>query len=287
MSRARLVVPRIEGTIYRWSFGETTFEVDAAHGARVTRFSLGGDNILSGPEVNALNFGATFWTSPQSQWGWPPPVELDSEPYSATRLGDTALFSGRPDATLGIAVNKRVSVDGASGVVTLEYELRNLSGALRTVAPWEISRHPTHGLTFFPEHAPMTAPASSLAVTRAAGAVWFAYESPSITDHQKLFAHGAEGWICHVDVARRLQLVKRFPELARAEQAPGEASIEIYADPTHTYIEVEQQGAYRPLASGESVTWRVDWLLRRLPATTTLSMGSLGLLAAARALASA
>jgi hypothetical protein len=297
MSHTNLVVPEVvDGTVYRWTFGgsadgsvgETTFEVDAAAGARITRFSLDAQNILTGREVNDLNYGSTFWTSPQSQWGWPPPVELDSEPYTAHRAGENGsvgVFSGRADSKLGLAATKTIFVDGARGVVTIEYALRNLSGEPRTVAPWEISRHPPHGLTFFPVGDAIE-PASTLAVTREAGAIWFAYDPRSITDHQKLFAHGTEGWICHVDVARRLQLVKAFPEIARADQAPGEASLEIYADPTHTYIEVEQQGAYRALGPDESVSWQVRWMLRSLPAATTLRSGNVALLTSARTHAS-
>jgi hypothetical protein len=288
MSPTHLVVPEIDGTIYRWTFGETTFEVDGACGARITRFSLGTRNVLTGRAVNDLNFGATFWTSPQSQWGWPPPVEIDSEPYAAHGAGEhgaVGVFVGRPDPKLGIAVTKRIFVDGARGVVTIEYELRNLSGEPRPVAPWEISRHPPNGLTFFPAGDAIE-PASTLVVTREAGAVWFAYDAGAITDHQKLFAHGTEGWICHLDLAQRLQLVKAFPEVARADQAPGEASLEIYADPTHTYIEVEQQGAYRTLGPDESTTWRVGWALRDLPATA-IQAGNVQLLTSGRVLAGA
>ena len=292
MSHEHLVVPKIEGTIYRWRFGEgaaeTVFEVDAALGGRITRFSLAGRNVLTGPDVNDLNFGATFWTSPQSQWGWPPPVEHDSEPYTAHQAGPdgaAGVFVGKPDPTLGLAVTKMFFVDWARGVVTIEYRLRNHSGEPRTVAPWEISRHPTGGLTFFPVGEAIE-PASSLAVKTEAGAVWFDYDARAITDHQKLFAHGSEGWICQIDRARDLQLVKHFPEIARADQAPGEAALEIYADPKHTYIEVEQQGAFRALASDDTVTWRVDWVLRPAPPADELRAGNATLLTAARVLAS-
>jgi len=292
MSHDRLVVPRIEGTVFRWSFGDeagrTELEVDAALGGRITRFSLGGRNVLTGPDVNDLNFGATFWTSPQAARGWPPPVEHDSDAYTAHQAGEAGavgVFAGKPDAKLGLSVSKSFFVDGARAAVTIKYGLKNHAAEPRTVAPWEISRHPTGGLTFFPVGDAVES-GSTLAVKTEAGAVWFDYDARAITDHQKLFAHGSEGWICHVDRARELMLVKSFPEIARASQAPGEAELEIYADPKHTYIEVEQQGAYQPLAPDETRTWRVTWTLRPAPATDDVRPGNTALLTAARVLAS-
>ena len=289
------VVPTVEGTRVCWRFGDTRFEVDAACGARITRFSLDGDDILTGPDVNPLNFGSTLWTSPQSQWGWPPPVAIDSMPYGATPADETGAvrMMGQADVGLGIAVAKTFAADGGRGLVTIDYALVNQGPEALTVAPWEISRHPTNGLTFFPADSPSSAaepvvdPRSNLAVVESAGAVWFDYHAPSITDHQKLFARGhrTEGWIAHVDRARRLILVKTFAPLEAARTAPGEAGLEIYADPNHTYVEVEQQGAFEPLSPGATTHWTVTWRLRRLPRSIEIRVANPELLATARALA--
>ena len=295
MPHEHLVVPRVDGAAYRWRFGdgasETELVVDGALGGRITRFSLAGRNVLTGPEVNDLNFGSTFWTSPQAAWGWPPPIEHDSEPYTAHRAGENGaagVFTGKPDPKLGLAVTKTFFVDGPRAVVTIEYGLHNHAAEPRTVAPWEISRHHIGGLTFFPTGAGVEV-GSTLAVKTEAGAVWFDYDAGAITDHQKLFAHGSEGWICHLargaGRADGLMLVKAFPETARAAQAPGEAALEIYADPKHTYIEVEQQGAYQPLAPDESRTWRVSWALRPAPPADEIRLGNTALLTAARIVA--
>src|SRR3569623_1642401 len=118
MSHEHLVVPRIEGTVYRWH---------------------------------------------------------DGEPYAAHQAGEdgaAGVFTGKPDAKLGLAVTKTFFVDPARGAVTIEYGLHNHAGEPRPVAPWEISRHPTGGLTFFPVGEAI-APASTLAVKPEAGAVWF------------------------------------------------------------------------------------------------------------------
>jgi len=285
-----------DGSRYRWRRGELVLEVDAAIGARVTACALGEANLLIGPEVNELNFGSTFWTSPQAQWGWPPEREVDSDRYAVSGAGTELAFVGRPGGALGIAVSKRFVVearddgdgggDGNGGGFTAHYTMENRSDRARTVAPWEISRHPPGGLTFFPLGGGGILPPTSLGVRQVGGLAWFAYDAAAITDHQKLFADGAEGWIAHVDVGRRLMLVKCYPDVPRERQAPGEAEIEVYADPRHSYVEVEEQGPYEALAPGARSTWSVTWRLRRLPAGVSAAAGDARLVALARALAS-
>ena len=98
----------------------------------------------------------------------------------------------------------------------------------------------------------------------------------AVTDHQKLFADGREGWLAHVD--GDALLVKTFAVVPRDAHAPGEAQIEIYATPAHSYVEVEAQGPYETIAPGAALSWRVVWLVRRLPADVPRTVGSAPLL---------
>jgi hypothetical protein len=282
-SRSRFLEPQVVGSIHRWRFGDVSLEVDAAIGARVTAFCVGSENILTGPTVNPLNFGSTFWTSPQADWGWPPVVEIDRGSYRVTGDRADVRFESAPAGATGIVVTKRFRVDPDRELVEIEYTIENRSGPPKRLAPWEISRLPIGGLTFFPAGAGVQ-PRSSLTVTRIDDVIWFNYDPRRITDHQKVFAHGSEGWIAHIDVPRRLLLVKTFPEIDPGDQAPGEAQIEVYADPEHTYVEVEQQGAYQELAAAAQVAWTVGWRLRRLPTEIDAATGSKDLLALVRAL---
>ena len=81
--------------------------------------------------------------------------------------------------------------------------------------------------------------------------------------------------------------MKTFAAVPREAHAPGEAQIEIYASPAHTYVEVEAQGAYETVAPGEALTWQVVWLARRLPPKLPVGVGSEALLAHVRALVAA
>ena len=280
-AQPKWVNAEIDGAIARWRIGDVLFEVDGARGARIITFGVGSENLLIGPDVNALNYGSTFWPSPQAEWGWPPPVEIDSEPYEMSAIGSGVSFVGRPSPTLGLSVKKTFWVDGDRELVLIEYTMRNHGKEPRSVAPWEISRHPTGGLIFFPAGGGIDR-SSTLAAREAEGAIWLAYDASLITDHQKLLAHGSEGWVGYLHVDRGLLLLKTFPEIARTDQAPGEAEIELYADPNHTYVEVEEQGAYRPLAPDQEVSWAVTWRLRRLPPALVTQVGNKDLLALAR-----
>lgn len=279
---SKLVVPRVERGIYKWSFADVSFEVDAERGARIIAFRFGTENILSGPDVHALNFGSTFWTSPQADWHWPPVAELDSQPYLVRGDGADLWFESAP-GPLGIAVAKQFRVHADDEAVDVEYVMENRSRAVRSVAPWEISRLPVGGLTFFPATTSAEA-RSQLKVTEATGAIWFDNEPPATEEAQKVFASGSEGWIAHVDIARRMLLMKTYPRLQPGQQAPGEAEIELYGNPAHTYIEVEQQGPFRPLPPGEKTSWTVTWRLRHLPPGIEPVVGNKDLLALARAL---
>jgi hypothetical protein len=283
--KANSVVPVANGSLYSFQFGDTQFAVDARLGGRIVTFALSGRNILTGPAVDPANFGSTFWPSPQSDWGWPPPTEIDGAPYAASLDGAVLSLSGATAAGLGLAVEKKFSADSQAGVVTVVYTLANRGSKARQVAPWEITRVAAGGLTFFPmgEGGPRKGPQDLLNPTVVNGVAWFPYNAAAITADQKLFADGREGWIAHVD--GDLLLVKSFADTLPSQAAPGEAEIEIYANAAHTYVEVENQGAYVNLAPGAAAAWTVRWMLRKLDlAFTPARAGSAPLLDLVRSL---
>jgi Domain of unknown function (DUF4380) len=278
------VLPRLQDGRHVLAWEDVSFEVDARTGGRVTALRLGGRNLLTGPEVDAGNFGSTFWTSPQSSWGWPPIAEVDHQEYRASIEGSAIVMRSARSPRLGVEIEKLFSADRARGAVTFEYRIHNLGEAPLQTAPWQITRVGPGGLTFYPS-GEGSYPPSNLGVRDALGATWYDYDKAAITDHQKHFADGREGWLAHVD--RDALLVKTFPAVPRAAHAPGEAQIEIYASPAHTYIEVEAQGAYETVAPGAALSWRVVWLARRLPPKLPIAVGSEALLAHVRALVAA
>lgn len=275
----------VKGSVYTFTFGDTIFAVDASKGGRIVTFALDGKNILTAAKDSSdNNWGSTFWPSPQSDWNWPPPSELDPGAYTAKVSTGTLSMTSLTAGSLGLAVTKKFSVDSAKGMVTIEYGLVNRGTKARSVGPWEITRVAAGGLTFFPMGvgAPSKGAQDLLTLQMSIGVAWFAYDAKTITNDQKVFADGSEGWIAHV--AGNLLLVKAFTDTSVAQAAPGEAEIEIYTDAGHNYIEVENQGAYASLDPGASATWMVRWFLRKLDASVPAQVGSADLLSAVRAL---
>ena len=248
-------------------------EVDARTGGRVTSLRRGGVEMLSGPDVDADNYGSTFWTSPQSDWGWPPPAEIDRAPYAVEMSGGEIVLTGASQRALGVRVTKRFSVDRARGAFAMEYAIHNGSAAPKAYAPWEITRVPPGGLTFFPTGMPAS---GTLRLDERAGASWFAHDAASIApgalpaEGLKAFATGRGGWLAHAKA--RLLFVKRFDEVPREMQAPGEAEIEIYANPR--YVELEVQGRYATISPGACASWTVFWYVRELPPAVAVAAGN-------------
>jgi hypothetical protein len=220
--------------------------------------------------VHPDNYGSTFWTSPQADWQWPPPAEIDSAPFAAEHDAGALFLQGPSSKQLGVSVGKRFRGDPA-GFIDVEYSILNSSARAVTYAPWEVSRVPSGGLTFYPTgHAPLAK--SNLPVVEAAGVTWFSYPREGLGDHCKLFADGREGWIAHAH--RRLLFVKSFDGFPAERQAPGEGEIEIYGNPEFPYVEVENQGPYTEIDVGESLAWKVRWRLARVPEEVGVFAGS-------------
>lgn len=252
------------GDLWVLAHRDWELQVDPMRGARICSFSLDGKNVLTGPDVDPANYGSTFWTAPQSTWHWPPVPEIDHLPYAVVDCETSFLCAGSLSSQLGVLVTKRFSVLAGSNRACVEYTISNQSSETLRMAPWEISR--VHGgLTFFEagEGRLPDPPLPEPHVLEQGGIVWFAYDRPSIQHDQKLFMHSNAGWLAHV--VDGVALIKVFDAVPASKQAPGEATIEIFASGLKDYVEIEQQGAYAKLGPWKDVSWKVEWLLRRVP----------------------
>ena len=249
-------VNSLENGKYSLSVGDVTLTVDASRGGKIVSYKYKDTEILSQTRM-PNSFGSTFWTSPQSEWNWPPVPEYDTKPFNAEVTDGKLVLTGEKSKRFGYKVRKEFVTDTKDNAIVITYTLVNESGETRKVAPWEISRVPNGGILFF--DAKEVTPANNMAglpFVYEKKAAWYVLDEDRV--NRKINADG-KGWLAFCD--KGLLFVKKFPDLKPAEPAPAEAEIQIYADPGKTFVEIEEQGAYTTLQPGEELNWTVRWYL--------------------------
>jgi len=223
-----------------------------------------GNNFLTSNEIHPIFWGSTLWPSPQKIWGGPDLIELDRSMYTDTVFGNTLKMVSKPDPKSGFIFTKDISVNNKLGAFELRYSITNGSDTDRKVAPWEVTRVQTGGLTFFPTGQGVRWGNIASLVKESNSISWFNYEPDKIpSTHNKFFSDGKEGWIAQVN--NGIIFIKYFKDEPQELAAPSEAEIEVYTNPDKTYVEVEVQGAYTMLKPGASLTWTVFWYIKKLP----------------------
>ncbi len=272
-----IVPAQVAGTSkYRFSSGDTILEIDAQTGARVSKLSLSGADLIVTSATDPTTWGSVFWTSPRIDvWmpEWPPPAAIDNSPYSATISGSHLMTTGTADTSLGVAMLKDYALDATSGWITINYTI-NATKAQKA-APWEVSRVPRGGITFFPLGSATSLLAGPLTVTKTDGIVWFddASKTATSSDGSKLLADGMGGWEAYAFGGNLF--LKRFADQPTSLQAPGEGEICIY--PGASWLEFEVQGPYTQIAKDGSLAWKMQWRIVKIPSSVTVAVGSASL----------
>jgi hypothetical protein len=283
-----LMMPIERAGKYVLEFGELRFEADPAIGGRVTALAFGGTNLFTGASVDAINHGSTFWPSPQSAWGWPPLVQVDSAAYTASVTGSTITLTGTAStmANAKVSVVKKFSPVLDQQAIDLEYTLKNEDTAAKSWAPWEISRVVPKGLIFWPTGSKVVTQAATdksfnpANITVADGISWYKDMNVAADISAKYDAEGAEGWLAYV--TSDLLYIKRFPNITEAQMAPGEGEVAFYIGADDAYIELEPQGAHESIAPGASISWKVRWYVRRLSDPSIATQGNAALVTMVR-----
>ena len=249
-------ITKNEDEKYSLSVGHVTLTVDAQKGGKIVSYRYDDKEILSQTKI-PNSFGSTFWTSPQSEWNWPPVPEYDTKPFNAEVAGDKLILTGEKSKRFGYRVRKELTTDKKDNAIVITYTIINESGETRKVAPWEISRVPNGGILFF--DAKEVTPANNMETmpfVYEKKAAWYTLDESR--KNRKINADG-KGWLAFCD--KGLLFVKKFPDLKPAEPAPAEAEIQIYVNTGKTFVEIEEQGAYTTLNAGEELSWSVRWYL--------------------------
>ena len=242
-------------SLYSISVGDVTMTIDAAHGAKILSFKRGDAEIIS--QLKMFNaFGSTFWTSPQSEWNWPPVAEYDRLEYQVEQTPTSLVMEGKTSERFGYSIRKKFEADPSDEAIVVTYSIVNRSDQTRKVAPWEITRVPGEGLIFFAAKSSDITPAGLMEFNDKYGAAWYSFDEAK--ENRKINADG-KGWLAYE--GNNLLLVKKFPDLKPSQPAPAEAEIQVYVNQGTSFIELESQGAYSELAPGESRNYSVKWYL--------------------------
>ena len=284
------VVPtKVSNSDYKFTLGSVVLDVNPMVGARVTSLTFGSTNILvpyacASYDGNSTcnDSGSTFWTSPQTAWGWPPLAAIDGNAYTPTVSGNQLTLKGSADATLGAGVTKVISADSGTGWITLTYTI-DATKAIQA-APWQITRVPRGGLVLFPLTSIITNSNSftTWTLSPSGGYEWIDDSTQTTVQSPgpKIIADGGVAgqtttWLAYV-LGGNLLLIK-YPNVQAGSFAPNEGDTEAY--PGAGYIELEAQGTYAPIAANtSSALWTVQWRVVTVPSGVTVAAASASLL---------
>ncbi|MFQ3574986.1 MAG: hypothetical protein SNJ77_00975 [Cytophagales bacterium] len=241
-------------------------KIDPLYGARIISFQYKDQEILATPATSPECYGSTFWPSPQSSWGWPPLKSIDSKTYTFTINSKKAIFESQKDSLLGVKVIKTFVPLVNSNEIKVIYEISNMTDSTIHLAPWEITRVvPQEGIVFFPESEEKFEGKNifgEIKLTQKENCHFWEYNEKEIDDHKKSFLFSKEGWLAFAK--KNLLLIKQFEDISKRQAAQNESEIELYANPSKQYIEIEQQGKYAKILPNESIRWSVVWSLHEM-----------------------
>jgi hypothetical protein len=270
-SAASPVTPTKVSSKYQLTFGDVIFEVDPQVGARVSKLSLAGTDLVMTTATDNTTWGSVFWTSPRSSWtpkDWPPPVAIDNAAYTGGITDNALVFNGPTDSSMGLGITKDYRADATSGWITITYTI-NATKAFQT-GPWEDTRVPRGGIVFFPAGTSLTK--GPLTMTTTAGINWFddASKSASSSDGSKAMADASGGWAAYAFGG--VLFLKKYTDQPAAALAKTEGEVDIY--PGSGFLEFEVLGPFTSIPAGGNLPWTIQWRVVKIPSSVTVSVGS-------------
>ena len=165
-------------------------------GGRIISYKYDEKEILTHASEHE-NFGSTFWTAPQSDWGWPPFAVLDEQEYQVEENNGSLKMTSSPDPKSGFQMIKTWKISDRQSI-EIEYRIKNISEKAKSVGAWEVTRVPCGGMAFFPDGGAGKVPESKLKVSlNQDGINWIVIDKKPMAEHQKLFSTASGGWLAY------------------------------------------------------------------------------------------
>jgi hypothetical protein len=246
-------------------YDHISIEIDPDLGGRVISAKLDDQELLLQERKELLNWGSTFWLAPQKLWNWPPPAAIHLGSYTAKIHGDSLKLTSEIDEQFACRVSKTFLFNEDRNCLEIEYRIINEADTALEVGPWEITVVPAKGAkVFFARGEEPIGANSNLVFEDKEGIAWFDYDDAALMDAQKIYNNATQGWLAHIN--GDMLFVKSFDIIPANSLAPGQGNVEVYVSKKFEYIELENHGKYLRIPAGDSLTYKVKWYFRKLPA---------------------
>ena len=233
--------------------------VDLQAGGRITTLAIDDANLLTGPDIDSINYGSTLWLSPQNLWRWPPPSVLDRQPYQLIAKSDSLFIKSSVDNRFGVSFSKSFLPSLKDTSLQITYSIHNRTDSVVTYALWEVTRMQKDSEVMFTLEEQNSLRSIKESFWDQDSNRVKVSVSPTDILTNKMFANG-KGWLIYQKDS--LALIKTFPDLSLDQLPPNHNEIEIYKDDT-AYLEVEQHSPYVQLDPKETYQWQVKWYPRK------------------------
>jgi hypothetical protein len=255
-----------ENGLFSMRYKDISLLIDPKLGGRVLSARFEGQEILLQKREKLLNWGSTFWPSPQSRWNWPPPYAIHFGAYQSEIKDDKLVLLSEIDPEMGLRVKKVFSFHENGKCIAINYEIENATDSIVSVGPWEVTCVPAVGSkVFFNLGASPENVVSTLEFHDLGGIGWFDFDKDEIAGNLKMFSNTPEGWLAHIN-QNRVLFVKVFDVIPGDQLPPGQGNVEVYTSRQFEYIELENHGIFRQLVPGASLSYKVKWFISILPA---------------------
>ncbi len=273
---SQTITPVVDASGCQFAVGNTAFSV-IVDGGRVSSYKIDDKEFLFTDENYGGGnlWGAVLWSSPQSEWNWPPITTLDSKPYTIEAQGNRCRMISDIDSKMKMRFIKDFYAASEDTSITVVYKMINEGTTTKHNALWELTRVPTTGFFFFPTGEGSATSGLATYVQEKNGYSWY---NNQLTDvgGQKFFADGKMGWDAFINEDHYI-LIKQFVDVPNDKHAPGENEIELWLTSDYAYMELENQSSYESIPAGDTIKYIVKWYLRKLPDTMTVEVGNTAL----------
>ena len=245
--------------------------------------------------------GEKTWPAPQADWpkvtgtAWPPPRTFDATPFAETVTDDSIEITSAVDPHYGVRVRRRISLDPAAPVVTIETRYEKVQGPPLDVGIWTIAQlaPPARMFVRLPERSVFPGgyrnklpasprdlrvdgrllsmardPAEKTQIATDGDALLWVGEGPDLLVEALdapggVPAGGRSAWARSSHEFPSLTGAPPKPSAAAALDWPGGVHAQIYTNPDsgERYVELELLGRLHRLGPGDSAGFTVRYTL--------------------------